>query len=357
MRLNSPATNELMKITTPTRIPMVLASFKRLGSLSTALAAALLAWPPPAAQAAAQAKAADEVVEGELLVGFKRGTARGGTDVVREGLGAAKIQTWPEINAEHWHVPAGLSVAQAIQALEANPNVLYAEPNYIVHAAENPNDPLFNQQWGQHNIAQTGGTFDADIDGLEAMQVPPGSAPVIVGVVDSGIDYNHEDLADRIWVNLNEVPGNGVDDDHNGYIDDIRGWDFYFNDNDPTDDDGHGTHVSGIIAAGGNNGVGVIGVAGLNSKVKLMPLKFLGPTGSGSLSAAVSAILYAASFKDASGAKVVRITNHSWSGPKLKTLDNAINTCGALVVAAAGNDGSSTMVYPAGYPHGNIVVD
>jgi subtilisin family serine protease len=306
----------------------------------------------------AAANAAEKFVEDELLVGFQPGTPGARADGIRNGLGATRIKSWSQINAEHWHLPPGLGVAQAIQALSANPNVLYAEPNYIVYAvgpATIPNDP-HGDLWGLHNIGQTGGTADADIDALEAWQLPPGNGPVVVGVIDSGVDYNHEDLAGKIWTNPGEIPGNGIDDDGNGFIDDVHGWDFVNGDNDPMDDYGHGTHVSGTIGAIGNNGIGVIGVAGLNSNVKLMPLKFIGAIGSGPISAAVSAILYAASFTDASGNKVVRITSNSWiTWQASHSLENAIKKCGALFVAAAGNDASDTVMYPAGYSEPNIL--
>jgi len=302
------------------------------------------------------ARAADEFVADELLVGFQPGARGARTDAIRNGLRASRIHAWPELDAEHWRLPPGLGVAQAIHALSANPNVLYAEPNYILQACEFPNDPRRNELWGLHNLGQTGGTPDADTDAIEAWQLPPGSAPVVVGVIDSGIDYKHEDLAGSVWVNQGEVPGNSIDDDDNGYVDDMRGWDFVNSDNDPMDDYGHGTHVAGTIAAIGNNGIGVIGVAGLNPNVQLLPLKFLNASGYGSTDAAINAINYAASFVDGSGNKMVRITSNSWGGgAKSKTLEIAIKNCGALFVAAAGNSGTSTVFYPAGYAQPNII--
>src|SRR5262245_52428886 len=139
---------------------------------------------------AATAHAADEFVADELLVGFQPGTRGAQANGVRNGLGATKVKAWPEINAEHWHLPPGLAVEQAIRALAANPNVLYAEPNYIVHATDFPNDQRLPELWGLYNFGQTGGTPDADIDAPEAWQVPPGTGSVVVGVIDSGVDYN-----------------------------------------------------------------------------------------------------------------------------------------------------------------------
>jgi subtilisin family serine protease len=310
----------------------------------------------------AAAHAAEEFVAGELLVGFRPGSRGAQADAVRNGLGAAKLKAWSEIDAEHWHLPPGIGVAQAIRALSANPNVLYAEPNYLLQAAEVPNDPLRGDTWGMHNLGQSGGTPDADIDALEAWNVRTDASSVVVGVIDTGIDYTHPDLAANIWTNAGETgldaqgrnkATNGIDDDGNGYVDDVHGWDFVNNDNDPIDDNHHGTHVAGTIGAVGNNGFGVAGVAWA---VQLMPLKFLNAAGSGYTDAAVSAMLYAAKFVDASGRKKVRITSNSWIGAqKSKTLENAISSSGALVVAAAGNSGNSTVLYPAGYTQPNIV--
>jgi subtilisin family serine protease len=308
------------------------------------------------------AHAADEFVADELLVAFQPGTRGAQADGILNGLRATRIKAWPEVGAEHWHLPPGLGVPQAIQALSANPNVLYAEPNYTLHATDVPNDPRLPEMWGLHNIAQSGGTADADIDAVEAWSVRTDANSVVVGVSDSGIDYYHPDLAANIWLNSGEmgtdVQGrdkatNGIDDDGNGYPDDWHGWNFVNNTNDPFDDYYHGTHVAGIIGAVGNNDIGVAGVAW---SVKLMPLKHLNSSGIGAISTATDAILYAAKFVDPLGRKIVQITSHSYvSASKSKTLENAIKTCGALVVAAAGNNGSNTMLYPAAYAQPNVI--
>ncbi len=226
---------------------------------------------------------------------------------------------------------------------QQEPDVVYAEPNYVVTNALIPGETSFSKLWGLHNTGQTGGTPDADIDAPEAWDLCTGSEGVIIAVIDTGVDYNHPDLAGNIWTNPGEIAGNGIDDDHNGYIDDIHGWDFYFNDNNPFDDNGHGTHCAGTIGAIGNNGKGITGVMW---QVKIMPLKFMNYAGSGYASDAGKAILYA----NKMGASVM---SNSWGGANYSiTLANAINSSHGLVVCAAGNDAiniDSAPFYPASY--------
>ena len=165
-----------------------------------------------------------------------------------------------------------------IRKLNQDPDIEYAEPNYIVDIKAIPNDPDFSLLYGLHNTGQTEGTPDADIDAVEAWDINTGNNAVVIAVIDTGVDYTHQDLSANIWINPSEIPGNGIDDDGNGYIDDINGWDFINNDKDPMDDNGHGTHCSGTIAAVGNNNIGIVGV---NWNAKIMPLKFLSASGSG----------------------------------------------------------------------------
>jgi len=242
---------------------------------------------------------------------------------------------------------------KTIKRLRQHPQVDYAEPNYIVHTLSIPNDPDFSLLYGLNNTGQTGGTPDADIDAPEAWDIQTGSSSVVVAVIDTGVDYNHEDLALNIWTNPNgEVPDNGIDDDGNGYVDDVRGWDFYNNDNDPIDDHGHGTHCAGTIGGVGNNGIGVVGV---NWDVEIMPLKFLSSGGSGTTAGAISAIQYATLM----GANVM---SNSWGGggysQALKDTIAAAGDAGILFVAAAGNSGANSdqsPMYPAAYDNANIV--
>ena len=238
---------------------------------------------------------------------------------------------------------------------------MYVQPDLIVSGeALFPNDPSFTTLYGLHNTGQTiGGVVgipDADIDAPEAWDLTTGSSNVIVGVVDSGITFNHPDLASNIFLNPGETAGNGQDDDQNGFIDDVRGWDFFQNDNDPTDQHGHGTHVSGTIGAAGNNGLGVAGVAW---DVTILPLRFLGPTNFGPLSAAVGAINYATMMKNRGFN--IKVTNHSWSGGQFQPLADAITahqSAGILFVAAAANANTNIDIFPtfpASYTHDSII--
>jgi subtilisin family serine protease len=184
---------------------------------------------------------------------------------------------------------------------------------------------------------------DADIDAPEAWAIETGSPDVVIAIIDSGIDYTHPDLAANIWNNTDEIPGNGIDEDHNGYIDDIRGWDFYYNDSNVTDGYGHGTMCAGIAAAAGNNSIGVAGVAW---NCKIMPLKIINETGWFAWEDLAAAIRYAAD----NGADVISISLGDVSAPTF--LEDAVNYAygkGVFLCAAAGNNGNNTPCYPAAY--------
>jgi len=246
---------------------------------------------------------------------------------------------------------SGQTLDQAIQTLVRNPAVKYVEPNYIVSTQAIPNDPRFSSLWGLHNTGQTGGVSGADMDVPQAWDLQTGNN-VVIAVIDTGVDYNHPDLVGNIWTNTDEIPNNGRDDDGNGYIDDVRGWDFSGNDNNPMDDNNHGTHVSGTIAARGNNGTGITGV---NWSAQIMPLKFMNASGQGTTASAIEAIQYAV----ANGA---RISNNSWGGPGFsRALYDAIalaNAAGHVFVAAAGNSSRNNDVspdYPASFDLPNII--
>ncbi len=210
-----------------------------------------------------------------------------------------------------------------------------------------PNDPSFPSQWHYHNTGQTGGLPDADIDAPEAWDIETGDPSVIISDLDTGQDWDHPDLAANLWINPGEIAGNGVDDDLNGYIDDVRGWDFSNNDNNPDDYDGHGTHTAGTVAAVTNNGIGVAGVA-FNAKV--MPCKIFP-------NATDAAIAEAFTYAADNGA---RISTNSWGytlpGPPSPVIEAAIDyflaTTNGVVVFSAGNNNSSdpTWGYPGSYP-------
>ncbi|WP_020473323.1 S8 family serine peptidase [Zavarzinella formosa] len=247
---------------------------------------------------------------------------------------------------------ANVSVTTAVNYFKGLSTVEFAQPDYKVQIENLPNDPSFGNLWGLNNTGQDGGTANADINAPEAWNTNTGSGKMIVAVIDSGIDYTHPDLAANMWKNPKEVAGNGKDDDGNGYKDDIYGWNFVNNTPNVMDDNGHGTHVAGIIGAVGDNG---IGVAGVNWHVQLMALKFLDKDGSGYMSNAVKALNYAV----ANGAKVV---NNSYAGggsdPAMQAAIAAAKAKGVIFVAAAGNDGTSddiNPVYPANYNSDNVV--
>jgi subtilisin family serine protease len=165
-------------------------------------------------------------------------------------------------------VLGALPEAIALLRRENSPAML-VEPDYLVRIAATPNDRNYSQLWGMHNTGQSGGTLDADIDAPEAWDNFTGSADVLVGIIDTGLSYTHPDLVNNMWTNPAEIPGNLIDDDGNGYVDDVRGWDFYGNDKNPDDLNGHGTHCAGTIGAEGNNGIGVAGVTWYVSMVAL----------------------------------------------------------------------------------------
>ena len=265
-------------------------------------------------------------------------------------------------------VSEGTDLERMKQEYESTPEVEYAELDCRVELFEEPDDPLFHNQWYLNNTGQgylgvnrvpgdgndtqviKYGTEDADIDALEAFEAGDETTVPLVGIIDTGLDLDHPDLADNVWTNPGEIPGNGTDDDHNGFVDDFYGWDFgdHFDDNnqvvednDPTDYNGHGTHCAGIAAAVRDN---AMGVSGINTPCKIMAIKVF-PCGFQSVCA--KGIIYAAD----NGCEVI---NMSWGGSfpsKLieDALDYAINK-GVLAVAAAGNSGAEDYFYPASLP-------
>ncbi len=236
----------------------------------------------------------------------------------------------------------------------AETHFLYVEPDPLVSACAVPNDPryLSGELWALNNTGQNGGLADADIDADIAWATRTSAHPVVVAVIDTGMRLTHEDLAPNLWFNAGEIPGNGIDDDGNGVIDDVHGYNAITRSGSPDDDHGHGTHCAGTVAAVGDNGKGIVGVAW---QARLMPVKFLSANGSGFLSDAVRAIDYARN----NGAHIL---SNSWGGGGYyQALADAIErtrAAGIIFVAAAGNNSSSNDVvsfHPANYPHENVV--
>ncbi len=313
--------------------------------------------------------------EGEVLAKFKKGVS---LDAVNRIAGQNTMivkkhfPTLSKLKGYEYVVlksSAGNSL-DMLNALKNNPAIEAVSLNYRNELAATPNDTYFTSLWGMHNTGQTGGTADADIDAPEAWNINTGSSSNIVAVIDTGLDYLHPDLAANVWRNATEYAGTaGVDDDGNGYIDDIygidpAGWDGATPDTDPMDGYGHGTHCSGTIGGVGNNS---LGVAGVNWTVKIMGLKFFDDLGgNGYNSFAIECINYLLEQKVNHGQNVVAI-NASWgSSYNDSTLKDAIDAAGAqgiVFCASAGNGGSddlgddndTTPQYPSSYTSANII--
>lgn len=262
-----------------------------------------------------------------------------------------------------WQVPKS-QVEAVLQELNNNPKVAYAEPDHTVYLDDyqyraepsntpesKPDDLFFDKLWGLHNEGQTGGAVGADIDAMKAWEVTKGSGEIAVGVIDTGIDYTHPDLVDNMWTNPNEIPGDGIDNDNNGYVDDMHGINSYDDTGDPMDTHSHGTHVAGTIGATGNNGVGVTGV---NHKVSLIGCKFIKPSGGGSISDAIKCLDYFIDLKLAG--TDIRLTNNSWGGgSRSEAMIAALqrsHDAGMLFISSAGNAGENNdevAHYPSSY--------
>src|SRR5215210_1036421 len=301
-----------------------------------------------------------EFAEGQIIVKLEEGATQADLAALNRRNDARTEENLPHSDVNVVDLPSDLTVGEAVRRYETSPDVAYAEPDFLLQPAQtvSPSDPYYPRLYGLNNTGQTSGVPDADIDAKEAWATTTGSPTTVVAIIDEGVDINHPDLKNNLWMNTDEVPGNGVDDDRNGYVDDRNGYDLANDDAsvydpDPISGKGeeHGTHVAGTIAAQGNNGTGVTGV---NWRASIMPLKFLGPNG-GYTSDAVEALNYAV----ANGAK---ISNNSWGGGgRSQALQDAINRAdasGHLFVAAAGNEGANndaTPNYPSNYNSANII--
>jgi subtilisin family serine protease len=260
-----------------------------------------------------------------------------------------------------------ISVEEAARRAESDPRVEFAEPNFLYSPADTiPNDEQFGSLWGLNNTGNnfgSPGVAGVDIGATRAWDITRGSDNIVAAVIDTGVDLSHPDLAANAWVNQREIPGNNIDDDDNGFVDDVNGWNFVANSNRTFEDfniDAHGTHVAGTIGAVGNNSTGITGVAW---HVKLMSLKFIGRQADGRVAGtsadAVKAINYAIDMRK-SGVNL-RVINASWAGDEgSSSLKKAINKAGEegiLFVCAAGNGGDDSVqddvdagsVFPAGW--------
>jgi len=297
-------------------------------------------------------------VPDEVLIKFKIPVRLQDIQNIVPELRVFKNYRFPSFSIWRMKIPLHRTVEDILNIYRRHPLIEYIEPNFYAYAVSIiPNDPNFNQLWFLHNWGQTGGTPDSDMDAPEAWTFTTGSTDIIVAVIDTGVDYNHEDLYPNMWTNPYEIPGNGIDDDNNGYVDDIYGINAIDGSGNPMDDHNHGTHVAGIIGAVGNNGKGVVGVSW---KVKIIACKFLDSSNQGTYADAIECLLYILNLKN-KGIDV-KLTNHSWGGSSFsQALSDAISAhheAGILFIAAAMNNSSNndvTPVYPASFTHPNII--
>ena len=341
--------------------------------LLTVSLCALVLENSPAVYAQGRSEAALSALErrphvlNQVLVQFRFGA----TEDVKESL-RARVQAHVEEvvveqerrsdakgDLELWTLPPGLAVAHAVRDLERDPSIEFAEPNWIYQHQSTSNDPYYTNGslWGMYG----GGTSPSNAFGSQAAEAwvnNTSCSGVYVGIIDEGLMWNHEDLAGNVWTNPYD-PVDGIDNDGNGYVDDVRGWDFAGNDQSIYDGSGddHGTHVSGTVGARGGNGKGVAGVCW---QVQLISAKFLGRNG-GTTANAVKAVNYITDLKIRHGLNIVA-TNNSWGGGGYSTaLYNAIASAGAaqiLFVAAAGNSGlniDASPHFPAAYDNANLI--
>lgn len=281
--------------------------------------------------------------DGEILVKFRKGVSKKQVAEVNSALGAAVAERLGDLGWMRVAIPSGMTVEQAIESYRQNDEVEAAQPNFYYGIAATPNDPDFTNS-GLYGLTK--------ISAPAAWDLSTGSTSVVVANIDTGMRYTHTDLTANVWTNPGEVNGNSVDDDGNGFVDDYYGYDFRYNDSDPFDEHGHGTHTSGTIGATGNN---LIGITGVNWSVKIMTIKIYSAGGTDSTSAMlVNAYNYIRLMKNR-GVNI-KATNNSYGdcpeacGYDQATKDalDALGDAGVLNVFAAGNNGRNI---DTGAPH------
>lgn len=289
-------------------------------------------------------------VKGELLVKFKRGETTERVSATHSRIGATLLKEFEPLGWQHIKLPDGISVEEGIRTYKDLPEIAEAQPNYIYSINLTPNDPSYSQLYGMTKISAP-----------TAWDTTTGSSEIVVAVIDTGINYNHVDLSANMWRNPGEIAGNNIDDDRNGFVDDVYGYDFIYGDSDPIGDNTHGTHTAGTIGATGNNSIGVVGV---NWNVRLMALKTHASDGNSNAAAVIGAFQYATMMKNR-GVNI-RVTSNSWSGAPeapgydqaLKDAIDAAGDAGILNVFAAGNGARNidpSPEYPASYNSPSIL--
>jgi len=304
---------------------------------------------------------------GEILVKFGSDVPEQSRQAIRALVGAKVVQVFSSIGVEYWRLPDETDTEAVLARLAAFPEIEYAEPNYVYMPQMLPNDPDFGLLWHLHNTGQwvngSAGSVGADISALEAWDKEIGDPALVIAVIDSGVAYEHPDLIQNVWTNRGEIPGNGLDDDGNGFPDDLHGWDFVNDDNNPSDysvdlyGDGHGTHVAGVIAAAGNNGIGTTGVMWRAQIMSLQVFDLFEVNAFGGIQNTL--ILAAVEYAVKNGARIINCSfgGYGESAAQFDILEMAHRN-GVLVVAAAGNDridNDKLPIYPAGYELPNII--